>query len=106
VSFAAPLFLWYFLPATLVAIWLLPHRCRNGVIAVASVLFYAVGGKQLVLLLIGLMALNYVAGLAIGWVKAPPPLGCSSGQGRQGDLGTLSLIAPVGSAPASRSRAA
>jgi hypothetical protein len=57
-------------------------------------------------LLIGLMALNYVAGLAIGWVKAPPPLGCSSGQGRQGDLGTLSLIAPVGSAPASRSRAA
>ena len=69
-SFAAPLFLWYFLPATLVATWLLPHKFRNGVIAVASVLFYAVGGKQFVFLLVGLMALNYVAGLAIGRFKA------------------------------------
>jgi alginate O-acetyltransferase complex protein AlgI len=72
VSFAAPLFLWYFLPATLLATWLLPHRFRNGVIAVASIVFYAVGGKQFVFLLLGLMALNYSAGLAIGRFKAAP----------------------------------
>ena len=68
-SFAAPLFLWYFLPATLVATWLLPHRFRNGVVAAASIAFYAVGGKQFVFLLLALMAVNYTAGLLIGRLK-------------------------------------
>jgi alginate O-acetyltransferase complex protein AlgI len=71
-SFAAPLFLWYFLPVTLVTTWVLPHRFRNAVVAVASLIFYAVGGKQFVFLLIGLMTVNYLAGLAIGRLKADP----------------------------------
>ncbi|ADB31371.1 membrane bound O-acyl transferase MBOAT family protein [Kribbella flavida DSM 17836] len=65
-SFAAPLFLWYFLPAVLLASWILPHRARNGVLAVFSLGFYAVGGKEFVLLLLALIAVNYAAGLAIG----------------------------------------
>jgi alginate O-acetyltransferase complex protein AlgI len=65
-SFAAPLFLWYFLPAVLLASWILPHRARNGVLAVFSLGFYAVGGKEFVGLLLALIAVNYTAGLAIG----------------------------------------
>ncbi|TWD82773.1 alginate O-acetyltransferase complex protein AlgI [Kribbella amoyensis] len=65
-SFAAPLFLWYFLPAVLLATWILPHGARNGVVAVSSLAFYAVGGKEFVLLLLALIAVNYAAGLAIG----------------------------------------
>ena len=65
-SFAAPLFLWYFLPAVLVAHWVLPQRFRNGVLAVFSLGFYAVGGEEFVLLLLTMMVINYVAGLSIG----------------------------------------
>lgn len=71
-SFAAPMFLWYFLPAVLVAHWVLPHRFRNGVIAVFSLLFYAVGGKQFVLLLLALMTVNYLAGLLIAAARERP----------------------------------
>jgi alginate O-acetyltransferase complex protein AlgI len=64
-SFASSLFLWYFLPAALIARWVLPHRCRNGVLAVFSIAFYTVGGKQFVFLLLAMMVLNYAAGLAV-----------------------------------------
>lgn len=69
-SFAVPLFLWYFLPAVLLATWVLPRRARNGVLAISSLAFYAVGGKEFVFLLLALIAVNYAAGLAIG---ALPP---------------------------------
>src|SRR3979490_3242492 len=75
-SFATPLFLWYFLPAVLVAYWLLPARARNWVIAVASMGFYAAGAGELVLLLLGCMVLNFAAGLGVdsSWFKARPKL--------------------------------
>lgn len=66
------MFLWYFLPCVLVVSWVLPHRARNGVLAFFSLIFYAVGGKEFVLLLLGVMLLNYVAGLWIGRLKAQP----------------------------------
>ncbi|MBM9460077.1 MBOAT family protein [Nocardioides sp. zg-536] len=69
-SFAAPLFLWYFLPAVLLAHWILPVRFRNAIIAVFSIAFYAVGGKEFVLLLLTMMVVNYAAGLAIGRARA------------------------------------
>jgi len=65
-SFAVPLFLWYFLPAVLLATWVLPKSARNGVLAVSSLGFYAVGGKEFVFLLLALIAINYTAGLVIG----------------------------------------
>ncbi len=65
-SFAAPAFLWYFLPCVLLAHWVLPAKARNGVLAVFSIAFYAVGGHEFVLLLLSLMVVNYVAGLWIG----------------------------------------
>jgi alginate O-acetyltransferase complex protein AlgI len=73
VSFASPLFLWYFLPCVLVVSWVLPHRARNGVLAFFSLVFYAIGGKEFIFLLLGLMVLNYGAGVWIGRLKSQPP---------------------------------
>jgi alginate O-acetyltransferase complex protein AlgI len=61
-SFASPLFLWYFLPVVLVAAVVLPRSWRNGVIAVASLVFYTSGAGYTVLLLCACMVINYLAG--------------------------------------------
>ena len=64
-SFASPAFLWYFMPATLGLYWLLAPRHRNAVLALASLLFYTWGAGGFVVGLLGLMALNFAAGVAI-----------------------------------------
>jgi alginate O-acetyltransferase complex protein AlgI len=64
-SFASPVFLWYFMPAMLVAYWVLPRTWRNGIVAVASLLFYTWGAGSYTFLLLSAIAVNYAAGLAI-----------------------------------------
>lgn len=64
-SFASPVFLWYFMPATLIAYWLLPRTWRNGLVAVVSLLFYTWGAGAYTFLLLSAIAVNYAAGLAI-----------------------------------------
>jgi len=64
-SFASPVFLWYFMPATLLAYWVLPRTWRNGIVAVASLLFYTWGAGPYTFLLLSAIAVNYAAGLAI-----------------------------------------
>jgi alginate O-acetyltransferase complex protein AlgI len=64
-SFASPVFLWYFMPATLLAYWVLPRTWRNGIVAVASLLFYTWGAGPYTFLLLSAIAVNYGAGLAI-----------------------------------------
>jgi alginate O-acetyltransferase complex protein AlgI len=71
VSFASPIFLWYFLPATLVLTWLVPNRGRNAVIALASLVFYVVGAGALVILLLVLIGVNYLAGRALEQIESP-----------------------------------
>ncbi|MDU0289017.1 MBOAT family protein [Saccharothrix longispora] len=61
-SFATPLFLWFFLPVVLAAVLVAPGRRRNVVVAVASLLFYASGAGGTTLLLLGCMVVNYLAG--------------------------------------------
>jgi alginate O-acetyltransferase complex protein AlgI len=61
-SFATPLFLWYFLPVVLAAVLVAPPKWRNGVIAVASLVFYAVGAGATTLLLLSLIVVNFAAG--------------------------------------------
>ncbi len=60
-SFASPLFLWYFMPAVLAAVLLAPRSWRNGIIVVASLVFYAVGAGATTLLL-GAIVVNYLVG--------------------------------------------
>jgi alginate O-acetyltransferase complex protein AlgI len=75
-SFAAPVFLWYFMPATLLVYWILPRRWRNGVLAAASLVFYVWGAGAYVFLLLGCIAVNFAGGLAMdaGRVEARPTL--------------------------------
>ncbi|WP_020496203.1 MBOAT family O-acyltransferase [Sciscionella marina] len=60
--FSSPLFLWYFLPAVLIAVLVLPRSWRNGIIAIASLFFYTSGAGAGVLLLLACMVVNYFAG--------------------------------------------
>jgi len=62
VSFATPTFLWYFMPTVLALYWVLPRRFRNGLLAIASLLFYTWGGHAFVLLLAACITVNYVVG--------------------------------------------
>jgi alginate O-acetyltransferase complex protein AlgI len=64
-SFASPMFLWYFMPAVLAAVVMAPRSWRNGVVATASVVFYAVGAGPTTLLLLACMLVNYVLGPAL-----------------------------------------
>ncbi len=64
-SFASPMFLWYFMPAVLAAVLIAPRSWRNGVVAAASLVFYAVGAGPTTLLLLACMLINYVMGPAL-----------------------------------------
>src|SRR5689334_5658149 len=43
VVFSSPTFLFFFLPAVLVAYWLIPRRARNALLFAASLVFYTWG---------------------------------------------------------------
>ena len=64
-SFASPVFLWYFMPAMLIAYWLSPRQWRNGLVAVVSLIFYTWGAGPYVFLLLSAILVNFAAGIAI-----------------------------------------
>jgi alginate O-acetyltransferase complex protein AlgI len=82
--FSTPIFLWYFLPAVLVAVLVTPRKWRNGVVAVASLVFYAAGAGPTTLLLLGCMAVNFVAGRFLE--PAEDPAGWDHNPGRRRSL--------------------
>jgi alginate O-acetyltransferase complex protein AlgI len=61
-SFASPLFLWFFTPVVLVAVLVTPRSWRNGIVAVASLVFYAAGAGASTLILLVCMVVNFLAG--------------------------------------------
>jgi alginate O-acetyltransferase complex protein AlgI len=63
--FSSVTFLFFFLPAVLIAYYLTPRRFRNTLLLLASLLFYAWGAGWLVLVLIGSIVANNVFGLAV-----------------------------------------
>ncbi|HKR48116.1 MAG TPA: MBOAT family protein [Pseudonocardiaceae bacterium] len=64
-SFASPLFLWYFMPAVVAAVLIAPRGWRNGIVAAASLVCYSVGAGPTALLLVGCMVVNYLMGPAL-----------------------------------------
>ncbi|TWF92408.1 MBOAT family O-acyltransferase [Saccharopolyspora dendranthemae] len=64
-SFASPLFLWYFLPAVLAVVLVAPRSGRNVVVAIASLVFYASGAGGTTLLLLACIAVNFLVGLRL-----------------------------------------
>ena len=64
-------FLYYFLPAVLAVYFLVPKNCKNVVLLVSSLVFYAWGEPKYVFLMIATIALFYGCGLAIGKSENP-----------------------------------
>jgi hypothetical protein len=60
--FSSHIFLLYFLPAFLLVYFLVPARWRNGVLLVASILFYAWGAPDFILILLASTVANFYLG--------------------------------------------
>lgn len=63
--FSSPVFLFFFLPAVIIAYYLSPRRSRNAVLLLSSLLFYTWGAGWIVVVLVASIAANYVLGLRI-----------------------------------------
>lgn len=59
-------FLFFFLPAIILAYFASPHRIRNLTLLMASLVFYAIGGRQFILILFTSILVDYVAGRLAG----------------------------------------
>ena len=64
--FSGLTFLYYFLPAVLIAYFLVPDGWKNGVLLFFSLFFYAWGEPTLALLMVVTILVFYLCGLAIG----------------------------------------
>ncbi len=68
--FNSLIFLYLFLPVTLLVSFMVPRQVKNLTLLIASLIFYAWGGVWGLAVLAGSMVLNYIAGLAIGNAKS------------------------------------
>ena len=59
-------FLYYFLPAVLTVYFLVPKQWKNGVLLIASLVFYGWGEPRLLALMVFTILLFFICGLAIG----------------------------------------
>jgi alginate O-acetyltransferase complex protein AlgI len=65
--FNSLIFLYFFLPACLLLVYIMPPKFRNTLLLIASLVFYAWGGVSYVFVMAGSIVLNYLAGLLIGY---------------------------------------
>ncbi len=70
--FSSITFLFYFLPAFLLAYFLVPKRLKNAVLLIFSLLFYAWGGVAYAVLMLVAIAIGYVFGLLIEKYRKKP----------------------------------
>ncbi len=63
--FNSPIFLFLFLPFTLLIYYLLPKKFRNGFLLLVSLIFYTWGEKELVILIISSTLIDFFSGLII-----------------------------------------
>ena len=59
-------FLYYFLPCVLILYHIVPEKFKNGALLLVSLVFYAWGEPKFVFLMMGMILLNYTAGILIG----------------------------------------
>lgn len=67
--FSSLLFLFRFLPIVLLAYYILPKKCRNFVLFLSSLIFYAWGEPVYVVLILLSTCVDYAAGLAVHYFK-------------------------------------
>lgn len=63
--FSSFLFLYIFLPVVILLYFVLPVRCRNSLLLLASLLFYGLGEPNYLIVMLGVIVMNYIAGIAI-----------------------------------------
>lgn len=63
--FSSAVFIWLFLPVVFIINLILPKKCSNIFLLIASLFFYAWGEPFYVLLMIGTIIVNYLAGILI-----------------------------------------
>jgi len=85
--FSSVIFLFCFLPLVLAACWIAPRRTRNGVLLVASLIFYAWGEAFYVGVMLASIAMNYALGL---WLDG------TRGSGGERRAITIAVIANLG----------
>ncbi|MEF2889427.1 MBOAT family protein [Turicibacter sanguinis] len=67
--FSSMLFLWIFLPLVLVLHWIIPKKLHNLLLLGFSLLFYTFGEPKYILLMLISIAMNYLFGLLVDFVK-------------------------------------
>ena len=63
--FSSLTFLYLFLPAVFLLYFLLPAKCRNIVLLIASLAFYFYGEQGYLLMMLGVILITYLAGLLL-----------------------------------------
>ena len=79
INFAGLEFIFRFLPIFMIIYWIIPSAYQDALLFVGSLIFYASGAKWFVLLLLGLVFVNYLVGEMV-WV---PPRRRRKAQQRQ-----------------------
>lgn len=67
--FASPLFLFIFLPITMIFYFMLPRKLKNFWLMLVSVAFYSWGGGNYALIILVSIIFNYIIGIQIGRYK-------------------------------------
>ena len=67
--FSSITFLFYFLPIVLAIYYIVPNKCKNIVLLIASLLFYAYGEPTYVTVMIASIIFTYIFGLLIDKYK-------------------------------------
>ena len=63
--FSSAIFLQMFLPITFILNWIIPQKCSNILLLIASMIFYAWGEPKFVFLMVALIAFNWGEGKAV-----------------------------------------
>ena len=90
--FSEPTFLFFFLPVALAAYFVAPKSVRNGVLLAASLVFYAWGEDEFVLVLLGVITLNFLAGFVIAGAPSPAQRRFALISGIAANLGALAYF--------------
>lgn len=69
--FSSTVFLFIFLPVVFVLHWLLPEKYRNGLLLIASLLFYGWGEPYFVLVMLASIVINTLLAIAIEDARSP-----------------------------------
>lgn len=73
-DFSSVQFIFVFLPLTLFVYYLLPKACRNGVLAMFSLLFFALAGYRSAAVVLGTAFINWLGGLLLERAQRKKPL--------------------------------